>query len=837
MNKLITTNRNKYQGTGLAVIALALSIPAGAQTNEQGQRASMLEEIVVTARRREESLQDTPITVTALSGTALEQRGVYRPTDLQFVAPSVVASPTLSRVGGGYTVRGLSSGVVTYFSEAPGGPTNAGMPFFDIESVQVLNGPQGTLFGRTAAAGAVLVEPRHPDLGEFGGYLDVTMGNYGRQETTASLNIPVIADELAVRVSYNREQIDGFTKPIAPSTWVDGLPRQFGLGKDFDSRDDESIRIAIEWQKGDFDTYLAYNYLDIDQTAPGWVLSAANLGVTNLNRTSPESVVNGSAQIRDVMSTELARIQSGGSIRKTPALQGLPGSIDRVKHESIINVAKYDFGDLGFSTLEAKNIFSYQENSGVTSYQRDGVGGLLLAIVGQTAGTLPAVNQIGNQAVPNIGDPIETVTEEFQLQGTAFEMIDFTLGYYYQNQKEPKNTEGTWTLVRSFSGLFTPSQGWSPGGPFLNGSEEEETAGYGQVTVDLAKFGLEGTTLTAGYRKTSNDQVDRNREIVRDPVTGTFFPGATIPEEKTGFNGDNYNFNITQQFTPEIMAYATYSESFVPGGTNRILGCEVAPGCEPTFAPSTAKNYEVGLKTEFQVGDADVRWNTNSYYLDFSDIQQTFNFQSGQINLAFTDNVAGAEMKGFETSLDVAWRNVALSMNYSHINAEYTKWVGADLNRVVLPSDTCLPGSAGNVCLIDLSGSSFTNTPKHQLSTSIRYDLPIDEAFGDIWVMLNAYYQTRQWHVQAPERELLVAEARGLGDITDAISQGAYAKFDARAGWDNILGSSFSGSIFVDNLTDKVYAQRGDARLHSFGVAMKLYAPPRMWGVNMRYDF
>lgn len=172
--------------------------PADTQASAQGDTAEQsgaptgLGDIIVTARRQSENLQRVPVTVTALSGDQLQRQNVVAPSDLQFAAPSVTVQAELGRLGGSYTVRGVNAGTITYFAEAPGGPTAIRMPFFDEASVQILNGPQGTLFGRTAAAGAVLITPKRPDLSKTGGSIDIDVGNYGRLMGTGVLNVPII---------------------------------------------------------------------------------------------------------------------------------------------------------------------------------------------------------------------------------------------------------------------------------------------------------------------------------------------------------------------------------------------------------------------------------------------------------------------------------------------------------------------------------------------------------------------------------------------------------------------------------------------------------------------
>ncbi|MGE0409251.1 MAG: hypothetical protein AB7P23_08320, partial [Amphiplicatus sp.] len=514
----------------------------------------------------------------------------------------------------------------------------------------------------------------------------------------------------------------------------------------------------------------------------------------------------------------------------TPALQGLE-TFDRARQHSVVDIAEYDFGDLGFTTLRAKNIFSYQLDWGSSSYALDGVGGTLLAVISSTGRPLvqtPSYNQYGNTIVGDLGQPVRTLTEEFQLQGQLADMIDWTGGFYYQNFKQPTDLDGIYSFARSFSGLFAPAQRWAASYPFRNGTTIVEKAGYGQATIDLDKIGIHGLSLTAGYRKTWNTTRTGEINAVLDPVTGTYSPGTERVVPDVEFKGNNYTFGANEQITPDLMVYVTHSKSFVPGGRNTTIGCDVAPGCQDVYQPSTVKNYEGGVKSQFDFPGGGLRLNAAVYRMDFTNIQQVFRFSSGATNLIYTGNVAAARLQGFEIASDLVWNRLKPSLSYSFTDATYKEWIAPDINNVTLP---------GEGFLKDLTDNPFWNVPKHAVRGTIRYDFVDDADTGTIWGQLNGYYQSRQWHVQAAYRELQVAQFFGLGDVTDYISQKPYGTLGLRVGWDNIVGSNFSGAVFVNNLTNVTYSQAGSTRSYSTGSTVRLYAPPRMWGVNLRYDF
>lgn len=227
-NRISLSRRGTFVAAALLGSA-AIGHPAGAQdTTSTLQRmpgdpkpgAAVLEELVVTARRREENLQDVPISVTALSQEDLRENGVHTFNDLQHLVPSMTLATGASRNEQWVSIRGISGlstdgqAVVTYLNEVPLGPSaNGGTGgsgpglFFDLDTVQVLKGPQGTLFGRNAVGGAILYQSKRPTE-NFEGYLEGTYGNYNNRELQGALNVP-ISEQLLVRVAVNSLNREG----------------------------------------------------------------------------------------------------------------------------------------------------------------------------------------------------------------------------------------------------------------------------------------------------------------------------------------------------------------------------------------------------------------------------------------------------------------------------------------------------------------------------------------------------------------------------------------------------------------------------------------------------
>ena len=207
-----------------SAVFLTSALPGrAAAQNDTPEARPLIEEVTVTARRREESNQRVPVAITSVTGEALENASIQRVEELRFVAPSLQISPTpFGNSVPGYTVRGQRQlealatqdpSVVVYFADVPMmRPHGTNGAFFDIANVQVLKGPQGTLFGRNTTGGAVLINPKLP-TSVFEGEISAGFGNYGAYDATGVINVP-ITDALAVRAAGQFRQSDGYTARI-----------------------------------------------------------------------------------------------------------------------------------------------------------------------------------------------------------------------------------------------------------------------------------------------------------------------------------------------------------------------------------------------------------------------------------------------------------------------------------------------------------------------------------------------------------------------------------------------------------------------------------------------
>nr|WP_176392384.1 TonB-dependent receptor [Sphingomonas sp. CDS-1] len=439
----------------LVLICMAAS-PAVAEENTQaragasekssdsarGKAAIVLEDIVVTARRRAESLQTVPLSVTAISAEMLVAEGVKNIIDLQF------HTPELTVVGGGgnrnqvtYAMRGQTQayggalpGVASYFADMPI-INQASPPFLDLQNVQVLKGPQGTLFGRNTTGGAVLFAPQRP-TSELDGYVMLKAGNYNLRHAEGAVNIPIVPDVLAVRFAGQRIKRDGYTLNLT-------------TGKHRDNVNSYAYRGSVLFTpSGGFSDYLVVDGSGADDSG----------GTFMMNAVRPNSIVA-------LVYPDIVQYVQTQNARGPRIIESDVTTSNRQHQLIVVNTATYEFTP----NFSIKDIFGYQRFSQKLVTDQDGSPFNILWFPLQVHTKL--------------------ITNEIQALGTALDgKLNIIAGFYYE-KSSPSGSNSS--QARVF------------GGPFPSSASRHETskAIYGQATYDLGDL-LSGLKLTAGGRYT-----------------------------------------------------------------------------------------------------------------------------------------------------------------------------------------------------------------------------------------------------------------------------------------------------------------------------------------------
>ncbi|EEF24512.1 conserved hypothetical protein, partial [Ricinus communis] len=353
--------------------------------------ASGLEEVTVTARRREEQIQEVPLAITALTGEALEKAGVQGVEDLRFRAPALQVSPSpFGSAVPGYTIRGQRQleSIITqdpsvgiYVDEVvqqrPHG-TNQG--FFDIQSVQVLKGPQGTLFGRSTTGGAVLIKSNTPELGAAKGELGVSVGNYNAVTTDAMANIPAGPD-LAFRIAGQFTHHDGYTDNIT-------------TGKEQDDDNTRAIRLSMLANITDaLQNTLILSTFHSDNNGTAFKLTRVNpnLGAGAIGRLLGPTL--------NTLNGEDFHTVAGNYV-----------GLEDVDTSDVANTTTYDF-----SGMTLKNILGYRYVDSDVAFDYDGA----------PANYFQSRNFLRSYQF----------SDELQLLGKAFDdSVDWITGLYYFNE-------------------------------------------------------------------------------------------------------------------------------------------------------------------------------------------------------------------------------------------------------------------------------------------------------------------------------------------------------------------------------------------------------------------
>ncbi len=849
----------------VSLLAMAAAHAASAQTRTQdaagpptstapvaARQGSTLSEVVVTARRREESVQRVPQTVTAISPQQLKQQNITNVLDLTYAAPSLSVATNFTTLNSSFVVRGLATGVTTYFSDAPCCGAVSNQPFMDIAQVQVLNGPQGTLFGRSSAAGAVLIDPVHPDLNNYSAYVEGILGDYNRAQFTGVANIPIIKDHLAIRLAANSNSVLGYTNEIGTGYHLDGINNQ-------------QYRVGIEAKWGHFDNYLVGQYFNVNESGSSELLTGsvlnyplynipASAGPGTFGAICAQAVSYGLAKdvnscvtqrvdilhrIQSTLVEETNRLAGGGSALRQalPSYDAQP-EFNSERRFNVIDIAQYTFDDLPIlGKLNVRNIFSVDSFTSMVGALTDGLGGIAeessFTETNQDGGS----NQRGNVQTTFL-PPFQTViNDEFQLRGDVRDgLFTWAVGNFYSHSDTPKSLNGTGVTYKIFGGVFTPNLGYNSADGFSDGGYADEEAVYAQGTLNLDKVGVHGLSVTGGYRESWDKTSFTTFAEQFNYPSGLITPDMTAQSTaSTKSNGYNYTVSAQEQITPDLMVYFTQSRAYVPGGINpRNPGTDTLPNFTQTYSPETVLNREGGVKYQFRLGGVQGRLNVAGYWDDFTNIVEAFTGVVGGSSVIYYENAAAAKLHGVEVAATlIPFRRLTIDGAYNYNSFKYTHWIGQDPFNKAAPGDpVCLPSSPPNSCYIDLSNNPAFLMPNNQGHITVRYDLPLDQRIGDVSLSATGYAQSRVYFVATAARDLQLEPS----DL-NSVSQAPYYTLNVRADWRDVDRSGWNLAVFVNNATDQVYATGKASQTITLGYAIANYAPPRMFGVEVSRKF
>jgi outer membrane receptor protein involved in Fe transport len=781
-------------------IASSIAIPITTQAAEVGADKS-IEVIQISATRRKGTVQEAPLNITALDGDVMKDQNISELTDVARWVPGLTVTDQGGRSGSPIIVRGLntnSSGpssdggtVATYINEIP---VSIDMRLTDVERVEVLIGPQGTLYGAGTLGGAIRYMLKAPQLDITTGEVYSDLFSVNESDSTGGeagfiFNLPLIEDQLAVRGSLNVYDDPGFIDysyvvkeggvSLPDPDWTNNTAVNENLKKVKDANGEQTTtaRISVRWQPTDWlDTTL--NYFHQKQDTEG-------RSIVHHNALNPN---NGLNQV-------LGEYESAYRYEEP-----------REKEDSLLSLELK--ADLGFAELVSATGLSTFEADG----QRDQTDLLIRLDYGYEE--FPSFSAFTRELSDD-----NSITQEIRLVSQNESALSWIVGGYY-NKNE---TDGS-------SKEFTPHYD-----EFLGGSRPDDLEYYSvdrSETTEKAIFGELGyavnekLNITLGAR--FYDYKVWAESAVDFPLANTIFSGAApdainleFKENKASDDGSLFKFNANYQFTNDVMAYATVSEGFRIGGSNGLAPCPdplpegTQKGCgkpdEMLYTPDITTNYELGFKSTWFKNK--LHFNAALFNVDWEDAQIAGATEVGQ--LPYTSNAGSANAKGVEiSSRAIVSDNMTAYATYAYTQAELTSDAPYLFNK---------DGSDGAV-----EGDRLPGSAENQFSLGLNYQT---EVMNDKMLDVN-YGITAQSDVISKV---------GLHDNAETLPGFALSNLSAK-----VSADAWAVTFYVNNLFDKytytsVRRDRADITSANGANIQRNYGHfvnrPRTLGLKFNYQF
>lgn len=807
-----------------------IAMPASAQ-DDAGARAEENIDIIVTARRSEERLQDVPISITVLDQEDISRRNITSTADLGNYVPSLAVNSQFGPEKASFVIRGFTQAYHTaptvgvYFADviAPRaqGPTTSGNgagvgSLFDLENLQVLNGPQGTLFGRNTTGGAILLVPTKP-TDRLEGYVEGTLGKYDAKRVQAVLNLP-LADSFRLRVGIDRNKRDGY------------VTNHSGVGPD-KYRDTDYVAARVSMVADltpDLENYTVFSYSKSDTNGDVPHVEYCNQAGAGAFLQGDQTAILaflGCAQIQrqDARGDGFWDVESN-----------VPNPVQKIEQWQVINTTTWNASD----TLTVKNIMSYAEYKELAGFSLWGDNFIFPP-------GFPGAGLLFTRAIAlfpgrygNTTDQ-KTFTEEFQLQGEALGgRLDWQAGAYLEISK-PLGWNSQ--LVDIF-GTCSDIQNNICANPLGIGSISDDSTKdyfnnkgfYAQGTFDIT----DQLSFTGGIRYTIDKQTDiaRRLSVIEQPAfSGNFISVCQLTADEDGnlvflggVNPDPTTCEFTRkikskrptwtlgfEYRPidDVMLFAKWSRGYRMGSiTSNSLGFE-------TVGPETVDTYELGAKTSFR-GAVPGYFNLTGFYNNFRDQQLTVNTVVKEEFLALgvppaapNINAGKSRMWGIEADASIRpFEGLELDASYTYLN---TKLITFTAPALPVYYSAVFPATA--------VGGPLPLAPKHRASITGTYTLPLDDSIGRISFGATYVHTSENQSTQPEASPAYLVEASNLLNLN--------------ASWESVLDTNFGLSFFMTNVTNEGRIVFASQSFNQIGIDGGHVNEPRIWGVRLKYHF
>jgi len=796
------------------VPVLAEAAPAEAEAAEEARHT----DIVVTARRRQENVQDVPLAISVVNGSTLEAQGTYNINRLTQLQPTLQFFSTNPRntfinirgIGApfGLTNDGFEQGVGIYIDQVYYNRIAAAtLDFVDVEQIEVLRGPQGTLYGKNTTAGAINVTTRAPSF-DFEGKAEVSIGNYGFKQGKASVSGP-LSDTLAARISVSSTDRRGTIRNVATDSWINSQDN-IGLRGALLWKPDEDLRVTLS---GDFNLQ--------DPKCCGQIY--ARVGTTQ--------------RAADRQYNELIKLFPGYRVPSTDPF-------DRLTDLDAALAARNELGgaslrvewDLGPGTLTSVTAWRYWDWN--PANDRDFTG-------------LPVYTKVNNPTKQN------QYTQELRYAYDA-DRIDFVVGAFaFYQEIRTSGIQETGSAASAW--LLNPSSALSRNPAVLNGIVAENDIRLDNLS--LAAFGkvnwhaTDKLTISPGIRM----NYDKKEGLYNSVVTGTASDGTrqlvtndaahpyyndpwTTAQRGTqssqffepNFSDWNlsYDLNISYELARDVMAYATYARSFKTGGinlngvpslSNGLPALEVAQ-----IKPEKVNHFELGLKTQFW--DRRATFNLTGFWTEIKDFQASVisNISGSNVLRGYLANAGKVRVRGVEADFSVRPSDrFSAYASGAFTDHEFRKFVDAPCPPELAGGGTGLPvgppatPGANSPANCDVSGQWLPGVSKWAFSWGGEVNQPatVLGRDGQVYAAYDANYRSK------------FSSNASRSIYTDVAG---YSIHNFRLGF---RGDGFDLFGWVRNAFAKDYFESLAVTPGNTGLISAQLGDPRTWGGTIKLSF
>ncbi|WP_028658238.1 TonB-dependent receptor [Novosphingobium sp. B-7] len=744
-----------------APAAAGQTTPVSSQSGAVGQG-----DIVVTAQRRSENIQDVPITIEAFSGDSLKKLGVEAAADLGKIATNVVVSlPQGAGNQPAITIRGIGLNVNNSNNSGPNGiyvdefylsaPTSQAFAMFDLDRVEVLKGPQGTLYGRNTSGGAINFITAKP-TNTFEGYLDARYGNFDTSQISGAVSGP-LSDTLSARFAFVRNYSEGYNY----NTFLNR--RQNGA-------DDESFRASLLYKPTpDLRILVVGHVSHVDRLPDNY----AHLGAFE-----PGSVETGSPVVCSVAATYASQCVDIYNQPSDPKRYSIASS--RTEHLKVTDRGVVGRIEWSPGTITVTSVTGYNYNQRFLPEDSDSSPYRELEV--------------------NWGNNSNEFTQELRVNQTK-ENYNWVAGVYYLHERLNQNQD--YALLLDIDRFYGPGAG--------DGLASRQFARNTQVTDAYAAFGQGEYNLTRTLRLVLGGRFTHERRsfLFNSQVQyqsggmDNFTPLAQVADSTSRLQNSAFSYRIGLNFKPMpgVLAYATLTTGFKGGDFNGgFLSPDPAQAAyqQRPVKPEKVTTYEVGIKTTFL--DRAVTFNAALFYNDYRDMQLFALVPSpiGPLNLAA--NAEKARTYGADIDLTVRpVRNLTLSAQVGLLNTK--------LVRFLLVADPTVP---------DYSGNQLAFSPKLSTFLQAQYHIPIG-ASQAIDLQYSATYKGRQF-LDATNDPYTTQQAYWTQDARVALT---ISQLELSAFVRN-LGNTYYATAAFNSISPFGYVQPNYAPPRTYGVGAKI---------------